>query len=153
MGRHFPETGGMLVVGRATNGTFNSFPPIDLTSMEKRRGIIQEARTKAESYQLQWLNSPYERSKATTASRSAFWRLARATLDLGMTADSLREEGDNWWDRIAWTTIAKLAASALGNPPNWLSIAQSAAAWELVRMEVRELNPSVILLVAGGWVP
>jgi hypothetical protein len=58
----------------------------------------------------------------------------------------------NWWDCIAWTNIAKIAPSARGNPPNWLGIAQSAAAWELVHMEVRELNPAVILCVTGSWV-
>lgn len=159
----------MLVLGRATNGYNGSFTVSELTEADQRARIIKASRTDAESTKegppLWWVNVPTvnkeskpgrkRRTGGTIGSRSAFWRVTRALLRVVTPAS---EADPNWASYLAWGNLAKIAPnvpvdtiSEGANPCGSLADLQRDACIALLRQEVAELNPAVVLVIAGWW--
>lgn len=68
-----------------------------------------------------------------------FWKLARVAMD-GMGLEL---------DEIGWSNLAKVAPAAGRNPGGELLWRQHRLGGELLRLEVEELDPEIVLVVSG----
>jgi hypothetical protein len=151
-GEHFTLGRGVLVVGRAPNGLEPIFGPDKAKTPEGRRAIIAGARDFAErpdgGAPLSWLGKRATHNRGgKVGSRSPFWRVARQLLravDGEVAADAA-----DWWGCLSWSNLAKVAPACTGNPGERLYALQRTACTILLQCEVAELNPRVILILAG----
>ncbi len=167
VGSRYVPGAGLFVVGRATNGYPNEFNPLTLGDPTARAEVLGKARAFAERPDdrepLYWVTArntvetplapgKKRRVGGTIASRSAFWRVTkalRATIDPTPMAD-------DWASDVAWGNLYKLAPtfakdvmSEGANPISSLQDLQRAPCIELLRQEVAESNPRVVLVIAG----
>lgn len=157
---------GLLVLGRATNGFEPSLAAAELASpavrAEKLRAIRDMAERPWNGAPLCWVdgrgdaNPTAARKRAlggTIGSRSAFWRVTRALLQ--EIVGELPATG--WASRLAWGNLYKLAPNVVGrvsegaNPSGTLIEHQRPACVRLLRREVDEIDPRVVLVIAGEW--
>lgn len=165
-GNDYTPGKGLLVLGRATNGFEPSLAPAELASApvraEKLRAIRAMAERPSDGAPLCWVdgrgdaNPDVARKRAlggTIGSRSAFWRVTRALMQK-MTPD-LPAVG--WASHIAWGNLYKLAPNVVGgtgegaNPSASLMKHQRPLCLRLLRQEVEEIDPRVVLVIAGEW--
>lgn len=133
-GRHYRK-GGVLFVGRAVNGwitddrdTATLFKPGDKSQIFARDD------------QMCWVE------RENICARSAFWRVVRG-LSRQLTGNSA-----DWYERIAYSNLYKLAPASGGNPSNTLCSRQYDLCAEILRREIEVLAPSAVLLLCGvGW--
>lgn len=164
-GRRFTPRRSILVAGRATNGFTPDSTLSAVRDPAERRGIVAGARRAAETpglvgvsadpgaSALCWVNQSggQQYRHGTTGSRSRFWQVTRVLLR--MVEDDVVEA--NWAARLAWSNLAKIApqkqgtAEGGGNPCWSLRKAQMDACIELLRQEVSELDPGIVLVIAG----
>src|SRR5665811_1631048 len=139
-GEHFRAGAGLMVVGRATNGWGEPFDLAELTSPDRRRFLVDQARETAQSSPdwgcVRLVNNinPYSKG-GTIGTRSAFWRVVR---QVAYRLAGQAKEVPEWWTTVAWSNLAKIAPAKSGNPPNWLGMAQGERTLDLVEQEVRE---------------
>ena len=146
----FQSGRGILVIGRATNG-FE--PPFHLADLRAAGGAVHQAhlfRDTAETNRLSWLDAPHvgPRMRGTVGTRSPFWRVTAAavrTLEAAVVNSQL-----GWSANVAWSNLAKVAPFARGNPPESLLTIQARRCAALVPLEVEELKPQVVLVIAGA---
>jgi hypothetical protein len=125
-------SGRLLIVGQALNGWMIDTPSVALGNATKRSSLIGATRAVSESdtaWTWMW-PGPWSRP---------FWRLARAVMaHLGVNVNE-----------IAWSNLAKVAPAGGGNPWGSLLGAQHELGGQLLRQEVRELDPEFVLVVSG----
>lgn len=159
---------GLLVLGRATNGFTDGFTLADIASVEFRRQLLQNARATAEGNPaphrpLEWVDTlgdaePTKVRKrplgGTIGSRSAFWRVTRALLE--ELVPELPALG--WYRHLAWGNLYKVAPNVTNqvsegaNPSSGLQQWQFNHCVRLLRQEIDEVRPRVVLVVAGeSW--
>ncbi len=127
--------GGVLFVGRAVNGwitddrdTATLFRPGDQSQIFARDD------------QMRWVE------RENICARSAFWRVVGG-LSRHLTGDST-----DWYERIAYSNLYKLAPSSGENPSNSLCGRQYEVCAEILRREIEVLAPSAVVLLCGiGW--
>lgn len=141
--------GDLLLVGRAVNGWIDRWDldsPTDLVELTRTARQTSE-RSPAGGDPLRWVVDRWrgERGAYNTAT-SQFWATVRAML----LAEHPEWEAD-WSSHFAWSNLAKVSLWTRGNPSWWLRQAQLADAAELLRLEVEELAPRRILVLAGRW--
>lgn len=130
---HEPSySGRLLVVGQALNGWGHEAAPADFANpAERARQLAATRRSSEDEGAFGWM-------RPRVWSRP-FWKLARVAMDsMGL---ELRE--------IAWSNLSKVAPAAGGNPPGDLLWRQHRLGGELLRREVDELDPDVVLVVSG----
>lgn len=130
---HEPSySGRLLVVGQALNGWGHMRVPADFADAEVRRRELAATRRSSEK------DGAFEWMRPRVWSRP-FWKLAR----VAMTAMDLR------LDQIAWANLAQVSPAEGGNPGGELHWRQHRHGGELLRLEVEELDPEVVLVVSG----
>lgn len=130
---HEPSYAGrLLVVGQALNGWGHMCPPGDFSSADVRREQLAATRRSSEK------DGAFGWMRRQVWSRP-FWKLARVAMD----------ELDLRLDQIAWSNLAKLAPAEGKNPWGELLWRQHAPGGELLRLEVSELDPEIVLVVSG----
>ena len=129
--REATYSGRMLVVGQALNGWMVRALTSDLTDAAVRLDVLSRARATSESdtaWEWMW-PAPWNRP---------FWRLVRSAMDLlGITLPE-----------IAWSNLAKVAPAGGGNPWGALLEFQHGPGGSLLRREVKELDPSLVLVLS-----
>lgn len=125
-------SGRLLVIGQALNGWMVDGPSCGLQDASTRKAVVATTRARSESESAwEWMwPQPWSRP---------FWKLARiamAHLEL-----DLRD--------IAWSNLAKVAPARGGNPWGTLLGAQHELGGRLLRREVRELDPDLVLVVSA----
>lgn len=149
-GNRFTRGKSVLVIGRATNGFPRSFNGRDLQSEENRQRVLGEARGAAEEAdgRLSWV--AWSKPGGSVGSRSAFWRATRSMVRL-VEGDTVADDKD-WASNVAWSNLAKVAPAAGGNPSQRLYRAQFHECIGAIEREVAELDPGLVLLIAGeSW--
>jgi hypothetical protein len=143
--------GDLLLVGRAVNGWIDAVDVHELGDPEARGALLAAARKTSEGHDddpMGWVVGAWGRRGGYSTSRSQFWRTARRVL-AGVDRASAE---DPWWpSRLAWTNLCKLAPYAGGNPGGALLRVQRALAPTLLRREIEELAPKLVLVLAGRW--
>jgi len=152
-GDRFTPGRSVLVVGRALNG-FElelEFSIEEVQSETSRKGVAGRARAFAEcpngGSPLSWVWGKWRPRYGSVGTRSAFWRVTRALVRLVEGQEAAAAE--DWASYVAWTNLAKVAPARGGNPPPRLFEKQYAACIEALRQELLELNPGIVLFIAG----
>ena len=120
------------MIGQALNGWVVESAPCDWKGQAFRKATLSEARRFGETpTPFTWM-SPRVRTRP-------FWKLAHIAINrLGLTID-----------QIAWSNLAKVAPAVGGNPSRELLWSQHRLGGALLRREVQELSPRVVLVVSG----
>lgn len=125
-------TGRLLVIGQALNGWGHEGAPSDFAdASERRRQLVATRHSSEKQGAFGWM-------RPRVWSRP-FWKLARLAMDglsLGL-------------DQIAWANLAQVAPAAGGNPGGELHWRQHRHGGEMLRLEVNELDPEIVLVVSG----
>jgi hypothetical protein len=124
--------GDLLVVGQALNGWVVEAAPSTWRDAGFRRATLAEARRYGESPNAFLWMSPRVRSRP-------FWRL----VDIVLSRANLRLE------QIAWSNLAKVAPAAGRNPGRELLWSQHRLGGEVLRREIEELSPRLVLVISG----
>ncbi len=151
-GRFYRRSGGILVVGRATNGWPVKINPQSVS--ESAVSLLQESKALSETDQmdwaLQWWNGcrpSFAAGKATYRIRqSAFWQVARLIAETWY--GPLEEK---WPLHLAWTNLLKIAPTSSGNPSSkeyWRQVETGAP--QMLALELRMFKPA-LALVMTGW--
>jgi hypothetical protein len=138
--------GDLLLVGRAVNGWIDRW---DLDESGGSRQIAATARGTAEDgvngCPMGWVLDRWKRGdEEYDTSRSQFWVTARE-----VTVAGYPERQTDWPSHLAWSNLAKVSRWTKGNPSWRLRQAQLPAATELLALEVEELAPRRVLVLAG----
>jgi hypothetical protein len=130
---HEPSySGRLLVIGQALIGWGHEGAPADFEDAgERRRQLAATRRSSEKEGAFGWM-------RPRVWSRP-FWKLARVAMD----HLSLR------LDQIAWANLAQVAPAAGGNPGGDLHLRQHRHGGEMLRLEVTELDPEIVLVVSG----
>lgn len=124
--------GDLLVIGQALNGWVVEAAPCKWKLPEPRRATLAEARRFGET------RTPFTWMSPTVRSRP-FWRLVHLAISrLGLTLD-----------QIAWSNLAKVAPATGRNPARELLWSQHRLGGAVLRREIEELSPRVVLIVSG----
>jgi hypothetical protein len=125
-------TGRLLVIGQALNGWGHEGAPSDFAAADERRRQLAATRRSSEK------DGAFGWMRPRVWSRP-FWKLARVAMDdLGLRLE-----------HIAWANLAQVAPAAGGNPGGELHWRQHRHGGEMLRLEVDELDPEVVLVVSG----
>ncbi len=123
--------GGILFVGRATNG----WSHIDLQDLPFNQ-----------SNQMKWVhdvwNAPEEDSTWTGAG-SPFWRVIRR---ITSHFYPYKKECDKWYSHIAWSNIYKCSFTAGGNPTMRLMRETIKPCQRLLEVDLEMLKPKVVVM-------
>jgi hypothetical protein len=138
--------GELLLIGRAVNGWIDRW---NLDEPADTEALAVAARRTAEDVvngcPMGWV---LERWKAGDSdydtSRSQFWVTARE-----MVTDEHSEWEGDWPSHLAWSNLAKVSHWTKGNPSGRLRRVQLDAAAEALALEVTELAPRHVLVLAG----
>lgn len=146
----------LMVVGRAVNGWGKS---IDTTSADTYAEEATKLFKQEDRFQTEWNmqgtdSNPY--SQYTTKSgevkkyylsNSPFWSTTKEVW-YGLSGETKVD----WYEDIVWNNIYKIAPIEEGNPSTNLIYAQAPTCVELLREEIRLLEPTHILLVVDkSW--
>lgn len=124
--------GGVMFVGRAVNGWIT-----DDRDTANLFGRGNESQIFARSDQMQWVEQKNE------CARSAFWRVVSGV------SRNITDNGNGWYDGIAYSNLYKLAPSNGGNPSNALCGRQYDLCAEILVKEIEILAPSVAVMLNG----
>lgn len=138
--------GGTLLVGRAVNGWVDRW---DLDAGEDPQALAHVARKTAEGTvngcPLGWVLDRWKPSDGGyDTSHSQFWVTGKGVA----TAIDPDSEPD-WPSHLAWSNLAKVSRWGRGNPPWRLRQSQLEAATALLALEVEELAPRRVVVLAG----
>jgi len=124
--------GRFMAIGQALNGWMVERSSCQLWRPDYRQGAIDGARRTSEiPTAWSWMpRQPWGRP---------FWRLVRSAMELC----------DVELSQIAWSNLAKVAPAEGRNPWGSLLEYQIPIAGRLLRREVSELDPAVVLIVSG----
>lgn len=140
--------GDLLVIGRAVNGWIDRW---DLDEPSDPRALAAMARATAEGTvngdQLGWILDRWKRRDGGyDTATSQYWQSVRE-----VTLEGHPEREANWPTHIAWTNLGKLAPWAGGNPGSRLLAIQRELCPALLRREVDELAPRLVVVLTGRW--
>ncbi len=124
----------LLVVGRATNGWGGH--GLDTNGARSFSQVGDEGPLLDPSYNVR---------------RSAFWSVAREALEhLGVRASGGDRDPSGWMQALAWTNLFKVAPASGGNPDAETRDLVREECVRLLRLEVAQLNPRVVLVLTGA---
>ena len=144
---HWPTVGdafddGVLVVGQAVYGWMNTWTASDARDPEQRQRIIGEAKDPFPhlSDPMGWIDGHHAR-------RSPFWTVARQVTDAFAPGDA------PWFSRLTWANLCPVAPNHIkANPSGVLLEAQTNGAASFLDAAIREIRPSLVLVIGGPYV-
>lgn len=138
---------GLLIIGRAVNGwEQNGWGISELEKYEKCQSRFIAIREQTEKTHMSWVTDLAGPNKIYNTNRSAFWRVIKKIVL------ELTKIENNWPELIAWTNLCKVSPHQGGNPQGLLWDSQLKSCQELIKMELEELKPLRVLVLAGeSW--
>ena len=145
---------GVFLVGRAVNGWGDPYERADFQDADRREALIQAAYEysgdQSEDCPLSWVRDRWGASPGYNTRRSPFWCVLHDVLS------ARGNTGDDWPSYAVWSNLYKVspeqAEGAQGaNPSGRLLACQQPLSAELLRLEVEEACPSVVLAITGRW--
>ena len=139
-GKEFPKenNNGVLFVGKAVNGWITDDQNVEnLFSIENRERIFNR------KDQIEWVNELSGNTKGYNTKKSAFWRVIRKV--------SSELYADNWYKKIAWSNVYKIAPWNGGNPGSKMQRQQRSYCLEILKTEIETLKPEYVVMLTSGW--
>lgn len=141
--------GGLMVVGRATNGWTDGVSPNDLSSpgsITRYAALVQESVADGGDCPLSWVTRTWGAKEGYNPARSAFWRcIQHVTRGLGIVDSAAAD----WSSHLVWSNLYKLSPAEGGNPNDALCDAQRQGCLDLFNLELNTYRPSRVLLLTG----
>lgn len=143
-GEKFPEqpNEGILFVGRATNGNSNGS---SIGNNYERQ--LSDALKPRNYNNIKWVEEQFSKNNSYCR-KSAFWCVVRSI--------SKEFYGDNWYEKIGWSDLYKIAPSKRGktnaNPDKELISLQKDNCWKILEAEIQMLSPKFVVLFVGDWI-
>jgi hypothetical protein len=144
-GKQYQESGGLMLVGRATNGWTNGWKQQNVCDVSGRKQTINTIHNNSAGG-FTWMKG--SDGEGYNINRSAFFRVTRSIQAylLGIQADA---EVQQWTKNLCWTNLMKIAPEKGWNPPSWLHVSQITHCKELFDLEIAELCPARVLVLSG----
>ena len=139
-GKEFPkeDNKGVLFVGKAVNGWITNDQ-----NAENLFAIDNSERIFNRKDQIEWVNDLSGNTKGYNTKKSAFWRVIKnISYDL---------YADNWYKKIAWSNIYKIAPWNGGNPGSKMQRQQRLYCLEILKSEINILKPEYVIMLTSGW--
>ncbi len=132
----------ILFVGRATNGWDGG---LDADAILNLKNTLFNAEDQMRWIDDVWTDQP---QGSWSGARSPFWRVIRAVTE--------RQHPDEWYSHIAWSNLCRVSFKDKGNPTDPLFWAQKDECRELLKIDVEELRPRVVVMITdyenwGHW--
>ena len=144
-------TGGLLVIGRATNGWREPFRADALMTSAGRGKATAKAFAGdgGEPDPMAWVSRQWSGPEFPyKTGSSAFWRVVRSTV---LALKLATPDDDRWPSSVAWTNLYKVAPNG-ANPPDSLANAQLPSCIDILRAEIDLLEPQRVLFLTGeAW--
>lgn len=146
---------GMLLVGRAVNGWDPSVMLHDVARRDEADRVVNAASSSDRA--MSWVTDLAGAAAASgrveqyNTNQSPFWRTAhRVATECGVI-----KTPSTWSNSLAWSNLYKLAPAKGANPTWAQRHAQLEMCVALLRKEIEELDPAIIMVVSGGdwWEP
>ena len=138
--------GELLLVGRAVNGWMDRW---DVNAPTDLDALVAAARATAEATvddcPMGWVVERWKSGDGDyDTSRSQFWATTR-----DVVTDEHPEWESDWPSHLVWSNLAKVSRWTKGNPSGRLRRAQLDVAAEALALEVAELAPQRVMVLAG----
>ncbi len=139
-GKEYPKenNSGLLFVGKAVNGWTKIDTNIDSLFDKKTNNRIFDRND-----QIEWVHNNWGNKDGYNTKRSAFWRLIVKVAETYYS--------DNWYKKIAWSNLYKIAPENGGNPSNKIKDSQREICIKLLKEEIKVLAPEYVIMLASGW--
>ncbi len=139
-GREYPQAdnAGLLFVGRAVNGWITNNTDIDYLFAENNDDRIFNR-----SDQIEWVYNNLGNKVGYNTKKSAFWRL--------IIKVAKNDYADDWYKKIAWSNIYKIAKYNGGNPGRKLQAAQRENCIKILEQEIKVLAPEYVIMLTSDW--
>lgn len=148
--RGLNATGELMIVGRAVNGwhEWNPLEKATLTRVLAMRKEIEDHWKDNSGCPLSWVIQGWSRGTGYRASRSAFWRVAKALTErLRISTDP-----NTWPSYLIWSNLYKVSPKQTGNPSSQLINAQMALCESVLQKEIEDFRPKRLVVLAGmSW--
>jgi hypothetical protein len=139
-GRRFDH--GVLVVGQAVYGWISDWTTADADTPAGRAAIVRDSRSIFADR-----DDPMSWIEGHRVHNTPFWRTAHDV------ADALTPGDGPWYSRVAWANLYPVAPNDYkGNPEGILREVQTAPAARFLDAVVDELEPCLILVLAGPFI-
>lgn len=140
------QSGGLLVVGRATNDWIGQFSKHD---SESAQSALDEISPRMGASLLQEVFAKWKTSTEYNPNRSAFWRVHR-----NLVCSLVHDDPDTWFEHAAYSNLCKIAPTS-GNPGDDLFFHQFELCLEILQLEILILQPKQVVFLTGydwaGW--
>lgn len=134
----FDQKSGLLFVGKAVNGWITNE-----TNVTRLFDSENSERIFARHDQMEWVNNLSGNTEGYNTRKSAFWRLIRKVTEIYYS--------EEWYSKIAWTNLYKVAPWKGGNPNGKLQNVQRKHCFDIFRKEIEILSPEYVILLTSGW--
>lgn len=146
-GRNYDDSRSLMVYGRAVNGWDDGLSHdciSDDKELEAYTLKLLAGTNKMEECPLHWASEP---SEAYNPNRSAFLRVSKRI------AGHACPGRNPWHSEISWSNLYKVAPARGGNPGGRLQKLQFPICMKLLRLELKNHRPQLVLFVTGmNWV-
>ncbi len=139
-GKNYPPENNprLLFVGKSVNGWIKINANIDSLFDKNNNNRIFDR-----SDQIEWVHNSWGNKDGYNTKRSAFWRL------IVKVAETFYS--DDWYKKIAWSNLYKIAPKSGGNPSDKFQSLQREDCVKLLKEEIKVLAPEYVIMLTSGW--
>lgn len=141
-------SGGLMVVGRATNGWDTCAYPDQLEDPAFRGEFALEVQKSVEGNgrcPMAWVTEQWGATDCYNTKKSAFWRVIKQVIQRLMADANCKD----WSSRLVWSNLYKVSPGEGGNPGTTLRNVQLCGCKELFQFELETYRPERLLLLTG----
>lgn len=137
-------SGELMIVGRAVNDWKNYFKK---NSINSRDNVLKEIEESIEKDNLDWVTKKWgDNESGYNTKKSAFWRVT------SKLATEIVQNKENPIDSIVYSNLYKIAKSGGNNPSEKLCDCQFDYCCEILREEISQYKPNIIVFLTDlNW--
>jgi hypothetical protein len=139
-GDDFPKkkNSGILFVGKAVNSWVNDETDINILFGNTDKKIF------AREDQMEWVYNLEGTNDIYNTKKSAFWRVVKQV-------SQKYYQDEEWYLKVAWSNLCKIAPFSGGNPNNGLYYQQLKTCQRILSTEIDILSPKVVIMLTSNW--
>jgi hypothetical protein len=148
-GAHYKH--GLMVIGRAVNSWVSEEEARSINELDNLEArtlfrLASQCIDEGDVCPMQWVVDSWGVISGYSTNRSAFWRVIKKLI-FQLEGNGFTES--NWSSHIVWSNLYKLSPSQKGNPANNLCLAQLSGCVEMLRQELHDYAPQVLVCLTG----